>query len=98
VINKVRMAKKKYEKTGFVILGIFGSYARAEADEKSDLDLLYELSPDFREKFKGFRAIAEINRIKEELEYHFRMKIDLVDRATQKDDPENHILNEFLPV
>lgn len=27
VINEVKMAKKKYEKTGFVILGILGSYA-----------------------------------------------------------------------
>jgi len=98
VLKKLRQIKKKYEKTGFVILGIFGSYARNEENESSDLDILYELSSDFRAKFKGFKAIAEINRIKEELEDHFGMKIDLVDRSTQNKSGANPILNEAVYV
>ncbi len=98
ILKKLRQIKKKYEKNGFVILGIFGSYARNEENESSDLDILYELSSDFRAKFKGFKAIAEINRIKEELENHFGMKIDLVDRSTQNSSEHNTILDEAVYV
>ncbi|HQI05251.1 MAG TPA: nucleotidyltransferase domain-containing protein [bacterium] len=98
IVNKVKIAKKKYESSGFIILGIFGSYARNEENESSDLDILYELSSDFRAKFKGFKAIAEINRIKEELEDHFGMKIDLVDRSTQNSSKPSPILSEAVYV
>lgn len=98
IISKIKISKKKYESSGFIILGFFGSYARAEADGNSDVDILYELSSDFREKYKGFKAITEINRIKNELENYFGLKVDLVDRATQKDNKKNVILNEVVYV
>lgn len=98
LLRKVDSVKKKYESSGFIILGFFGSYARNEADENSDVDLLYELSSDFRTEYKGFKAITEINRIKNELENYFGLKVDLVDRATQKDNKKNVILNEVVYV
>lgn len=98
ILKKLRQIKKKYEKNGFVILGIFGSYARNEENESSDLDILYELSSVFRANFKGFKAIAEINRIKEDLEDYFGMKIDLVDRSTQNSSQPSPILAEAVYV
>ncbi len=98
ILKKLRQIKKKYEKNGFVILGIFGSYARNEENESSDLDILYELSSVFRANFKGFKAIAEINRIKEDLEDYFGMKIDLVDRSTQNSSKPSPILAEAVYV
>ena len=95
---KVDSVKKKYESSGFIILGFFGSYARNEAHEKSDIDLLYELSPDFRKKYKGFKAVTEIERIKNELEVFFGLKVDLVDRASMGTDESSIVLNEVVYV
>ncbi|WP_308548540.1 nucleotidyltransferase domain-containing protein [uncultured Parabacteroides sp.] len=62
---KVRSA----EKYGIETLGLFGSVARGEQNEKSDIDVCIRLKkPDF------FVRMA----IKEELEHLFRKKIDLV--------------------
>jgi len=84
IIRKIEQAKKMFQETGFIVLGVFGSFARDEADENSDVDILYELSSEFRKKHKGFKAIAEIDRIKDNLEKLFNRKVDLVNKSTQK--------------
>ena len=53
-------------------LGIFGSYARGDFNEKSDIDILV----DFNERIDGFDYI----RLAHELEDAFRHKIDIVSR------------------
>jgi predicted nucleotidyltransferase len=49
-------------------LGIFGSVARDEADERSDVDVVVEMPPDM---------FAKVS-LKEELETIFRPKVDVV--------------------
>jgi len=53
-------------------LGLFGSYARGDFNEKSDIDILV----DFNERIDGFDYI----RLAHELEDSFNYKIDLVSR------------------
>ena len=53
-------------------LGLFGSYARGDNHEKSDIDILV----DFNARIDGFDYI----RMAHELEDMFRSKIDLVSR------------------
>ncbi len=52
-------------------LEVFGSFARAEADDDSDIDLLYELAPDAR---LGW----EIDDLAAELEAALGRPVDLV--------------------
>jgi len=53
-------------------LGLFGSYARGDYNEKSDIDILV----DFNARIDGFDYI----RLAHELEDMFQYKIDLVSR------------------
>jgi predicted nucleotidyltransferase len=64
-----------------VRIGIFGSAARGEDTEKSDIDILYRL-----EKSVG---LFNLVRIKEDLEQKLNRKIDLVS--------ERHVHPELLP-
>lgn len=98
VFTMIKTAKKRHALLGFRILGIFGSYARDEAGSSSDLDILYELTSEFRKNFKGIKAIFEINRINRELEMVFGLSIDLVDRSSIKEKSEKLIMDEVLYV
>ena len=53
-------------------LGLFGSYARGDFNEQSDIDILV----DFSERIDGFEYI----RLAHELEDSFQSRIDLVSR------------------
>ena len=64
-----------------VRIGIFGSVARGEDTEKSDIDILYRL-----EKSVG---LFNLVRIKEDLEQKLNRKIDLVS--------ERYVHSELLP-
>ncbi len=53
-------------------IGLFGSYSRGEANETSDIDLIYIL--------KDERKITyfQIYNLEKELEKHFNTKVDLI--------------------
>jgi predicted nucleotidyltransferase len=56
------------EKYGVTKISLFGSYARGEENEESDIDFFVEMSPDF---FKRCELI-------EYLEQQFNRKVDVV--------------------
>ncbi len=62
--NKKRLA----ERYGVRKIALFGSYAREEAKEESDIDLFVEMEPD----------LFSMVRLKKELEAQFGKKVDLV--------------------
>ena len=55
-------------KDGFLILGIFGSYARDENTPSSDVDILYDTDVDFFKRYGGFGSFVKLDEIKESLE------------------------------
>ncbi|MDB2405362.1 nucleotidyltransferase family protein [Arcobacteraceae bacterium] len=56
------------EKYDLVQIGIFGSYARDEASENSDIDIFVKMKP----------TLSNYVDIKEELETAFENKVDIV--------------------
>jgi uncharacterized protein len=77
VLEKLRELRPLYEKEGFIIKGIFGSVARGDDNENSDIDVLYDLNPEFTKLHFGFYAVGRIVEIKEELKHIFGCDIDL---------------------
>ena len=71
-------------------LGVFGSYARGEATEKSDLDLLVD--------FQGDLTFDKYMNLKFFLEDLFGKKIDLVIRDDIKPQIKDKILGETIYV
>jgi len=80
ILTKLKNIKTKYESEGVKLLGLFGSYSKDEADEFSDIDILYSLDYEkFSKKYKdGFSKLLRLEDIKSELEKLFGKKVDLV--------------------
>ena len=73
IINILRIKKMELEKKYPISeLALFGSYARGDYNEQSDIDILI----DFSDRVNGFDYI----KIAHELEDTFHIKIDLVSR------------------
>jgi predicted nucleotidyltransferase len=70
---------------GVAELSVFGSVARGEAREDSDLDLLYVLSPG---RHLGF----SINRLEDELSKLFGRPVDLISKAALHRGIREHVL------
>lgn len=94
------LKKKKAEllPRGFIILGIFGSFARGEETENSDLDLLYELNMDFYNKYPGWEAPAVLQEIREEFSHFFQRKVDIANKNALRGISGENILSQVLYV
>jgi len=86
--KKIVKILKKY---GIKKAGIFGSYARGEQTEDSDIDILVELSS------SGFSLIDFI-RLKNILEDSLNKKVDLVEYSAIKSLIRKDILKEEVAI
>ena len=71
-------------------IGIFGSYAKGESRDDSDLDLLVE--------FDATPTIFEFVRLELELATLLGINVDLVMKTALKPEIGKHILSEVVPV
>ena len=71
ILDYLKQVKPYYEKKGFIIEGLFGSYARNEATEESDIDILIEIEK------KTTDIYVKKKYLKEDLETYFHKKVDL---------------------
>lgn len=94
IFYKIKQLKNKYESEGFIILGVFGSYARGEETVESDLDILYELTEKFYNNYPGWSVFPEIEKINNDLQRILGVKIDLADRSALRRVGEKYILPE----
>lgn len=98
VLEDVKELKAKYEPEGFIILGVFGSYARGDFRDDSDLDILYELDGKFLDAYGGFDACARLADIREELIEFFGRVVDIADRSALDEIGKKYILSEVVYV
>jgi len=80
ITSLITEKKKQYLQEGFEIIGIFGSYARGNANKYSDVDIAYKLDFDtFDKQFKGgFSKLLRIEEIKDDLQKLLHLKVDLI--------------------
>ena len=84
-------AKKILKRHHVARAGIFGSYARGDEKEKSDIDIAVEI-PDEKLDLIGFI------RIKNDLEHALGRKVDLVEYAAIKNRLKERILKEEIAI
>jgi uncharacterized protein len=96
--NNVLKLKKKYEAEGFIILGVFGSYARNQETKNSDIDILYRLDELFYEKYSGWDALGRIEDIKTEIEKFLGLTVDFANKNGLNEIGEKYILPEVAYV
>jgi predicted nucleotidyltransferase len=93
ILDYLKSNQERYAKQfGVKFVGLFGSFARDEADEKSDIDILYEIEDN--KKLSMFKYLKLIS----ELENSFHKKIDLVRTATLKPQIKGYVYQDLVYV
>jgi len=77
-------------KHGASNIRVFGSVARGEADEQSDIDFLIDLAPG--------RTLFDLGGLAEELRELLGRKVDVVIEAGLRDQVRQRLLREALPL
>lgn len=62
---------------GFELYALFGSVVRDEQNDRSDIDLLYRITPEFGRRYPGFAAMARVEEITSELSRLLGRAVDL---------------------
>lgn len=93
IYEKLRLIKPILSNDGINILGVFGSYARGDYSNNSDIDILYQIKDikEFMSKYKGFSAFSKLADTKEFLKKELNKEVDFVDK-----DSLNEIGKEFI--
>jgi len=69
ILNYLKTHKQEFiKKYNLEAIGLFGSYARGEADERSDIDIFVKMKPDI------FKIVA----LKEQMERDLKKKVDIL--------------------
>lgn len=98
ILNHLRTIEAPLQEEGITLIGLFGSYARDEADEESDIDLLIETDMRLVERHGPFGAFTRLAELKAELKNHFGKNVDLADKAGLNEIGKKHILPEVIHV
>jgi len=98
ILDKLKEIKNELKEEGFVIDGLFGSVARGEEKDKSDIDLLYHLEEPFFKKYEGFIGFKKLEEIKEYLKNNLNRNIDLVPTDNLSDTAKKYILKDVIYV
>ena len=98
ILGKIKLLKNKYDPQGFIVLGVFGSFARGDENENSDIDILYDCSDTLFKKYKGWEFLGFYEDVKADFERELGRKVDLADRKALNRIGEKYILPEVIDV
>ena len=85
--RKIKEITKKYNP---ILVGIFGSYARSEQTDKSDLDILI----DFNKKIN----LLELVGLEQELSETLAIKVDLVTMKSVNENLKPYIERDLIRI
>ncbi|WP_321314865.1 nucleotidyltransferase domain-containing protein [Halarcobacter sp.] len=93
IINYLKNNKDEFsQKFGITKLGLFGSYAKDEANENSDIDILIELENNLSNIYEKKLDL------KKTLESHFHLNVDIAREKYLKPIAKEYILKEVVYV
>jgi predicted nucleotidyltransferase len=98
ILDSLSEIKPTLQRQGIELIGLFGSYARDEANEQSDIDILIETTESFVQNTDPLKAFTILSNFKMQIEKRLHKKIDLVDKAGLNEIGKQFILKEVLHV
>lgn len=98
IFKNIKSLKQTLQSDGFIIDGVFGSYARNENSKDSDVDILYHLDNVFYDKYSGFIGFKKLDEIKEFISKKLGKRIDLAPKTNLSKTAKKHILSEVIYV
>ena len=90
IVDNLTQIKDICKKYHISYLGLFGSYARGDQTEESDIDFAADFPPK--------TSLLKLGRIQRELEALLHKKIDLVARGAIKENRKKYILPELKKI
>jgi predicted nucleotidyltransferase len=98
ILSQLKKLQPEFEKDNLKLLGLFGSYARDEAKEDSDIDILIETTPEFLKRYRGWDAFSRLEEYRELLKNKFKKDIDIVDKQGLLQHNNTYILKKAIYV
>ena len=98
MMTHLRRLKRELAKEGFIIDGIFGSLARGEFNESSDVDLLYHVEKPFLQRYPGLASLRRLSEIKTILTSKLGRPVDLAPANNLTQTGRTFILSELVRV
>lgn len=97
ILDYLRQMKPRYTQKGVKRLGLFGSFAKGQADEYSDIDLLIGFASDFPDADHVWDYFTIQREIKEDIAKRFGRRVELLD-ADSISSLGDQILQEVIDV
>ena len=80
ILQFLKILKPELTAEGIVSLGLFGSVAKNTNTEESDIDIVYETSDTFINKYKGWSAFTYLNtKLRDKAAKKFNTRVDMFD-------------------
>jgi predicted nucleotidyltransferase len=98
ILTYLKEIKPSLEKEGIISLGLFGSYAKDDERENSDIDILVETSDKFINKYIGWEAFTRLEEIKEDISNKFHKDVDMFDKNSPDTRVKEFILKNVIYV
>ena len=98
ILEILKQQQQLFESEGVKILGLFGSYARNEATDRSDIDVLIETTPTFLKNHIGFHAFSRLEELKKILEEKLHKNVDFADKTSLGKLGKEYILKSSIYV
>ncbi|EAH4720870.1 nucleotidyltransferase family protein [Campylobacter upsaliensis] len=98
ILNYLKERKIKLNEDGIVELGLFGSFARDEADLASDVDICIKSTDIFCKKYLGFEAVIYLDKLREEFVRKFKRRVDICDIASFSEEKKQSLLRGVIYV
>ena len=100
ILKLLKEYKLRYAKEGLHLVGLFGSYAKGNYDQYSDVDVAYKLDRTlFSKKYTdGFSKLLHIQDVQEHLAKALHQKVDLVSMNSSNTMFLEHIKKEMIYV
>lgn len=70
--------KPQFNESGVINLALFGSIARNEYDEESDIDICYEPTAEFKQKYPNLDHLQFKEEIRKQISLHFERNVDII--------------------
>ncbi len=97
ILKCIREMNGMYEKEGLKLVGLFGSYARGDNSELSDIDIAYEIDQSRFHPDNAFAQLDALQTVRETLQKRLGRRVDLVsvksDNPVFKDRLEKELLS-----
>jgi predicted nucleotidyltransferase len=98
ILQFLKTLKPNIMAQGIISLGLFGSVAKDTNSDDSDIDIVYETSDTFINKYRGWSAFTYLNtHIRDKVAKKFNTQVDMFDLNSSSSLKEK-IQNEALYV